>query len=316
MPVTHTTILQHRAAWVLATLATTVFLSGCSSTRYPTYNDPNAGRYSMAQDRAPDQDVNLNHVGDAIPRVEPLSRSGNMPSYVVHGKRYYVLKTSQNYVRRGTASWYGKKFHGHKTSNGETYDMYKMTAANKELPLPTYVLVTNLKNHRSVVVRVNDRGPFHPGRIIDLSYVAAKKLGITATGTAPVEVRAIDPRTWKQSRQPMLASSGPGSSSGSTSGSGDAPLATSGPAATAPVSPNEAERVFLQVGAFSSAENADQLRQKLLRHFASLNILSGYYAAQKLYRVRIGPLMNRQHAETIASQILQTGIAKPHVVVD
>lgn len=133
-------------------------------------------------------------IPDAVPRVEPLARSGNPESYVVFGRRYFTQKSSRGHVERGTASWYGRPFHGRRTSSGEVYDMYTMSAAHKTLPLPTYARVTNLENGRSVVVRINDRGPFHEDRIIDLSYVAAVKLGMRRQGTARVKVKAIQPR--------------------------------------------------------------------------------------------------------------------------
>ena len=131
---------------------------------------------------------------DALPKVEPRSKYGNPDSYVVFGKRYKTKTSSAGHVERGVASWYGKKFHGRRTSSGERYDMYAMTAAHKSLPLPTYAKVTNLENGRTAVVRINDRGPFHGDRVIDLSYTAARKLGVVSKGTAVVEVRAIDPR--------------------------------------------------------------------------------------------------------------------------
>ncbi len=131
---------------------------------------------------------------DAVPRVEPKARYGNMKSYVVYGKTYYPKQSSRGHVERGIASWYGPKFHGRKTSSGEPYDMHQMTAAHKTLPLPTYALVKNLENGRSAIVKVNDRGPFVGDRIIDLSYAAAKKLGVDQKGTARVEVVSIDPR--------------------------------------------------------------------------------------------------------------------------
>ena len=132
-------------------------------------------------------------VPDAVPRAEVKTRSGNPESYEVDGKEYHVLDTSRGYSQRGIASWYGQAFHGRSTSSGEPYDMYLMTAAHKTLPLPTYVQVTNLENGRTVVVRVNDRGPFVEGRIIDVSYVAAQRLGMVGRGTAQVEVVALDP---------------------------------------------------------------------------------------------------------------------------
>jgi rare lipoprotein A len=137
--------------------------------------------------------TDVSDIPDAVPKVEPLSRFGNPDSYVVFGKRYRTMDSSAGYVERGVASWYGPTFHGRRTSSGERYDMYAMTAAHKTLPLPTYARVTNLKNGRSAVVRINDRGPFHAGRVIDLSYAAASKLGVVDKGTARVEVRAIDP---------------------------------------------------------------------------------------------------------------------------
>ncbi len=132
-------------------------------------------------------------VPDATPREEPRARSGNPESYEQNGQRYRVMDSSEGYQEEGLASWYGEPFHGRRTSSGERYDMYLMTAAHKTLPLPTYVEVTNLDNDRRIVVRVNDRGPFHEGRIIDLSYVAAGKLGMLGAGTARVRVRALDP---------------------------------------------------------------------------------------------------------------------------
>ena len=144
-------------------------------------------------------------IPDAIPRVEPRSRSGNPESYEVRGKRYFTQKTSAGHVERGLASWYGRAFHGRKTSSGERYDMYAMTAAHKTLPLPTYVQVTNMENGRTAVVKVNDRGPFHGRRVIDLSYSAAKKLGVIQNGTAMVEVRAIDPARPARESGPFLA---------------------------------------------------------------------------------------------------------------
>lgn len=156
----------------------------------------NAGRYSMTHDAAPaahEIPPEVDAIADAIPRAEPRSSSGNSPVYEVFGKTYRVLDAAKGFRERGTASWYGKKFHGHKTASGERYDMYQMTAAHKSLPLPSYVRVTRLDNGKSVVVRVNDRGPFHSGRVIDLSYAAAAKLGMLGTGSTPVEIVALDP---------------------------------------------------------------------------------------------------------------------------
>lgn len=158
----------------------------------PASND----RYTLRDDVAPDASevpANLLEIPDAVPRLEPRSRGGNAPQYTVFGKSYRVMAEAQGYRERGGASWYGRKFHGHLTANGERYDMYGMSAAHKSLPLPSFVRVTHLGNGKSVVVRVNDRGPFHKGRIIDLSYAAAARLDMLSAGTAEVEVEAIIP---------------------------------------------------------------------------------------------------------------------------
>lgn len=156
-----------------------IVLTSCSS-----------GRYQQNKDSVPTREPLEHELQDPIPRAENKSRGGNK-HYQVFGKSYKVLSSAENFKEKGIASFYGEKFHGHLTSNGEIYDMYAMTAAHKHLPLPTYVRVTNLNNKKSIIVRVNDRGPFHPGRIIDLSYSAAYKLGFTKAGTAPVEIEAI-----------------------------------------------------------------------------------------------------------------------------
>ena len=173
-----------------------VLLQGCSSNSSKNSGKSNRGAYGYG-DGPPPKDIDVSVVPDAVPKVEPILRAGNKNPYTVFGKTYHLLPTSNGYRERGIASWYGNKFHGRKTSNGEIYDMYAMTAAHKTLPIPCYVKVTNLENGRSVIVRVNDRGPFHGDRIIDLSYAAAKKLDYSIQGTANVEVVAINPRDYQ-----------------------------------------------------------------------------------------------------------------------
>ncbi|GLS89819.1 hypothetical protein GCM10007916_08860 [Psychromonas marina] len=164
---------------VVLSLSLLTLVVGCSSDRYQYKNDHQA-----------DSIPSLDHVEDAVPRYEPYSRGGNS-NYRVRGIDYKVIKDVTSFTEQGYASWYGNKFHGHLTSNGERYDMYAMSAAHKNLPLPSYVKVTNLENNKTVIVRVNDRGPFHEGRVIDLSYAAANKLDIVKSGTAKVEVELI-----------------------------------------------------------------------------------------------------------------------------
>ena len=160
-------------------------------------------RYEVHADFSPEKKLQADKIQDAEPKPEKRSRGGNFSPYSVFGKTYTVLsdENAAVYKEQGGASWYGLKFHGHKTSNGEIYDVYGMTAAHKTLPIPSYVRVTNLQNNRSCIVRVNDRGPFHEGRIIDLSYAAATKLGYIGQGTAWVSVEAIDAVAWQKQKQ-------------------------------------------------------------------------------------------------------------------
>lgn len=221
--------------------------------------------------------VNTNAIGNAVPKVEPITRAGNKSPYKVFGKTYFLLPTSIGYKESGIASWYGTKFHGRKTANGETYNMYGMTAAHKSLPIPSYVRVTNIENRRSIIVRVNDRGPFHGPRIIDLSYVGAIKLGFAEQGTAKVLVEAIDP-------------------SGGETNLVAAPTAVSKKVIVEAVSATSVDTVpmlvitpgsYLQVGAFDKAASAQGL-QKKVRLFTQLPIL--VQQREKLFKVWIGPI--------------------------
>lgn len=236
---------------------------------------------------------------DAVPRAEPRSRYGNPSSYVVFGRRYHVLGSAAGYVERGVASWYGRKFHGRRTSSGETYDMHAMTAAHKSLPLPTYVRVTNLRNSRSAVLRVNDRGPFHANRIIDLSHAAARKLGIIGRGTGLVEVRALVPGQPSPSpastvRAPPVAP----------------PVA---PAVAPPVKP----RLFLQAGAFAEDANAERLRARLASlSGAQVGIHEAMVQGQRLFRVRIGPLASVTEANRLSARIVDAGMGLPRIVIE
>jgi len=181
---------------LLSILLVGVFVVGCANkSSVPKTNE---GRYKVVKDYGPDEKIDVSHVQNAIPKVESLSPGGNRSRYQVLGKEYSVLPAAAGYSETGGASWYGKKFHGYLTANGEKYDMFGMSAAHKSLPIPTYVKVTNLANNRHVIVRVNDRGPFHKGRIIDLSYAAASKLDMLKQGTSQVRVEAINPQTWQQ----------------------------------------------------------------------------------------------------------------------
>ena len=242
-------------------------------------------------DSAPDRQVDISRIPNAVPKNEPKSRYGNPESYVVFGKRYYVMESSKGFVERGIASWYGTKFHGRRTSSGETYDMYAMTAAHKNLPLPTYVKVTNLDNGRHIIVKVNDRGPFHENRIIDLSYTAAIKLDIVKKGTGLVEVRALQ--------------------------AGE-PVPDSNVNVGAPVEVGaDTGGFYIQVGSFSKLANAEKLRQKLGPLGQQLvKISQAVVGGNNIYRVRIGPLSDIDIADSIVSKLANYGVVEHRIVVN
>ena len=247
----------------------------------------------QSSDSAPSRTLDPDSIEDAVPRVEPKSKSGNPASYVVHGKRYYVMDSSANFVERGIASWYGQKFHGRRTSSGETYDMYAMTSAHKSLPLPTYVQVTNLENGRTAVVKVNDRGPFHGNRVIDLSYAAATKLGIVQKGTGLVEVRAIDPSTGSVATAAVA-----GGSASSSAASSRLTLS-------------------LQAGAFGVPENASRLKSRLDSELQKpVRIESAVVRGQTLHRVRIGPLASVAEVDEYSERLTSMGLEQPQVIVE
>ena len=233
---------------------------------------------------------------DAVPKPEPRSRYGNGPVYEVFGQSYRVMESSAGYRERGVASWYGTKFHGNLTSMREPYDMYAMTAAHKSLPLPTYVRVRNLRNNKSVVVRVNDRGPFAHNRIIDLSYSAALKLGMIRDGTTLVEVEAIsfdEPRGDRPVRKTIAAPA---------------------PAEPQPIVEN---KVFAQIGAFGDRDNAER-RLTTLR---SAGIGTGFVVedmstSPPLYRVRVGPIRDVTQYDLLVEELDKLGIADPYLVTE
>ena len=234
---------------------------------------------------------------DPVPRPEPRSKYGNGPVYEVLGKRYQVLGSSAGYAERGVASWYGKKFHGNLTSNREPYNMYAMSAAHKTLPLPTYVRVRNLSNNKSVIVRVNDRGPFVHNRIIDLSYAAALKLDMIKDGTSMVEVTAIN-------------FDEPG---------GDRPVRKSTPAAppaaTSPVATTN--RIFVQVGAFGDRSNAERrLGELSIAGIHNAFIHEERSPGRVLYRVRIGPVDDVVQYDVIVEELESIGITDPYLITE
>jgi rare lipoprotein A len=228
---------------------------------------------------------NLEAIPDALPRLEPLHRFANRP-YTVFGHDYVPATRLTSYRERGLASWYGRKFHAQKTAIGEPYDMYAMTAAHPTLPLPSYARVTNLANGRSVVVRVNDRGPFHPGRIIDLSYAAAYRLGIAQKGSGEVEVESILPGA-----APPLAGPLP-------------PVAASeAPSAIALPIGQEAGGYVTQLGAFANYANAQEFVARLANQTGSLGVEPRVRQDAGLFRVYVGPYSTREEARRAADRL-------------
>ncbi|GAB6041292.1 septal ring lytic transglycosylase RlpA family protein [Endothiovibrio diazotrophicus] len=303
--------LRPLAAAALAT-ALALTLAACGTTS-------RVGDLFEEEDGAPDRHIDVASIHDAVPRIEPRARYGNPESYEVYGKRYYVRKSAKGYKERGIASWYGTKFHGRKTSSGEPYDLYQMTAAHKTLPLPTYARVTHLKNGRSVIVKINDRGPFHDNRLIDLSYAAAVKLGIKATGTGFVEVEAIDPATWGRPSLAATPPSAPAAPVYTATAAGAAAEAASRAEAAPPQAAAAAvpARFYLQLGAFSSRGNAQRLADRLRAGGLGSPEISELRTAEgALYRVRIGPLHDPEEADRLATRASQLGVVGPRVVSD
>ena len=271
-----------RAAAPLAALsaaALCVLLAACSTL---TRRAP-AERAPLPAPVAPPP-AGTESIPDAVPRAEPRSAHGNPPFYDVLGRRYFVLGAADGYLERGVASWYGPTFHGGNTSNGEPYDMYGMSAAHKTLPLPTYARVTNLRNGRSVVVRINDRGPFVANRLIDLSYTAAAKLDMIREGTTLVEVRALTPGAPDELTRSALSPPPP---------------------------------LYVQAGAFADAHNAQHLLERLhAAGLASAFIVSPLEGKSRLYRVRLGPVGSVAEFDQLAARLAALGIPDARLAVD
>ena len=257
------------------------------------------------RDSAPSGSVSIPDLpGDPMPRPEPRSRYGNGPVYEVLGETYRVMDSSSGYKERGVASWYGKKFHGRLTSNREPYDMYAMTAAHKTLPLPTYVKVRNLRNDKTIVVRVNDRGPFVHNRIIDLSYAAALKLDMVRDGTSLVEVTAITFDDVPPGDRPVrIVEPAEAPAGAATADSRSAP-----PGA-------QEHAIFVQVGAFGDRANAERRRAALLSGgIGGAFIFADEAATPPLYRVRIGPIRGVDDYDALVLKLEALGISDPYLV--
>lgn len=257
-------------------------LSACSTTSHHR-------RYSQLNDSAPNFHIDVNKVPNPTPKEEPFSKYGNPKKYTVMGKTYYVMSSYKGYDETGISSWYGMKFHQFKTSSGEMYDVAGMTAAHKTLPIPCYAKVTNLKNGKQVIVKINDRGPFYENRIIDLSYVAAVKLGIWPKGTGLVRVQTIDPAHWQ-------------------------PTGPATAVKTVPVKPNP--QIYMQIGAFRSRANAEGLVARIKQVTSdNIQIKTVEWQGAPIYKVQIGPLATVDKSDALYEAINREKLGTPMTVI-
>ncbi|WP_322614971.1 septal ring lytic transglycosylase RlpA family protein [Pseudomonas sp. BIC9C] len=324
---------------LMAFAALTVLVASCSTSRAPAQKSSTAVRSTPGldinrahKDGAPWWDVDVSRIPDATPTLHtgPYKAS----PYSVLGKTYFPLQESKTYVQSGTASWYGTKFHGQNTANGEVYDLYGMSAAHKTLPLPSYVRVTNLDNNKSVILRVNDRGPFYSDRIIDLSYAAAKKLGYAEIGTARVKVEGIDPQAYWAAKgrpaplmlnEPQVAQN---SAPVITASAGTVEQWTPPPqqhaAAVVPVQLDakknasvQASGQYLQVGAFANPDAAELLRSKLSGMVSAPVFISSIVRNQQtLHRVRLGPIGSPGEIQQVQNSVRLANLGSPSVVTE
>lgn len=295
-------LTPHSAAAILICAV----LSGCSSApqREPAAKSPpptRGGGYYLDDGPGANPPADLDGIPEAVPRLEPIRVATSRP-YTVMGRSYTPMTTLQPYKARGIATWYGRRYHGKPTSSGEIYDMYAMTAAHTTLPIPSYARVTHLASGKSVVVRINDRGPFFEGRIVDLSYTAAHRLGVLAGGSAMVEVEAIIPGS---APPPAVASLEPEPVLPSIA----APAATSPAPAPVPVT-SEAGRYYLQLGAFGSRENAENFLARLQAQLGAADNLH-IHARDQFYRVHAGPYASQADARSAADRLAEALGLKP-----
>ncbi len=342
----------------LACLCLLLFTAACSSHKpvgtahkpaestAPGEGAKKKGRYSLLEDQGPDVDIDVSNIPNAVPKKEDRTIAGNVSPYTVLGKTYYIQFNAAKYSEIGLASWYGKKFHGERTSNGEIYNMFGMTAAHKTLPIPCYVRVTNLANNKNVILRVNDRGPFHEDRVIDLTYTAAKKLDFHRAGTAKVRVDVINLNDFAPLPVAAVKSDTSGKLTGALAGVANnnkapevnktnttavAPIKTGVPVAqpaaskpasaapaavplkTASAKPAAFTPVYLQVGAFASQEGAAVL-QKKLRSYTQLPIVLMPVEGKKIFRVLIGPIADANEMQALKQTLTEKKLSTPYVV--
>lgn len=295
--------MRRRVRRVVVAALSLTLLGGCfhrhetqrgATTTPQTSPSSHNGRYADENDSTPATPPDLSKIPEPVPKSEPPSQYGNKSPYSVLGESYKVLPSCKGYNERGIASWYGNKFQGYMTSDFERYDMYAYSAAHKTLPLPCYVRVTNLENGKSAIVRVNDRGPFVSNRIIDLSYVAAVKLGVWPKGTGMVEVRGIDPDHPEREREPERERA-----------ASAAPQKTPNPA------------LYLQIGAYADAANAERAAARVRNaHLGEVHVVEAEVNGKSLRRVRVGPLKDVDEADRLTPKLRELGLGEPRVAVD
>ncbi len=326
---------QSATGLVVAAMVVALLLSACSSAprreyrRAPSQSTPASTAPATA---LPPPPTSADSIPDAVPRAEPRSTHGNPSFYDVNGQRYQVLASAEGFVERGVASWYGPDFHGHNTSSGEPYDMYAMSAAHKTLPLPCYARITNLGNGRSIVVRINDRGPFVGNRIVDLSYTAALKLDVVRTGTALVELRVVGPAAdgvaqpapvvagvapMPMPAPPPAPTPEPAPAQGSAPTPAPTPTPTPTPSkevtSTAPASP----ALYIQVGAYGDAANAQRVLRRLQgAGFSNAFSLSAESAGRRLQRIRVGPISTVEQFDALAARLATLGFPEARLATD
>jgi rare lipoprotein A len=319
--------ILHPSSFILAAAVFFVAsaLGGCGTT--PKAPPTRPGGYYL--DDGPDgkPPANMDSIPDAVPRVEPINRGTARP-YVVMGRNYTPMTSLARYKASGIATWYGRRYHGKQTSSGETYDMYAMTAAHTTLPIPSYARVTNLKNGKSVVVRINDRGPFVEGRIIDLSYTAAHRIGVLAGGAAMVEVESIIPGgagAMVASVPPQPAAPSPRPESAPLAAAREPeppatqlPAAEPPPAVTAGAPPvpitTDAGGIYLQLGAFGSRENAENFLARMKIQVEWLASTLHVFSRDGLFRVHAGPYTREAEARQAADRVSQALGVRPFVL--
>jgi len=277
---------------IILTLLIVLLSVSCSKKEQKRTAITNEGRYSIAQDRAPDfENYNPNEIKPWVIVPELHSKYGNHSPYVVFGKTYYLTDTKNDFEQTGTASWYGKKFHGHTTSNMEIFDMYKMTAAHRTLPLPSYVEVTNLENNKKVIVRVNDRGPFKSKRIIDLSWAAARVLEYDKKGLANVHIKLIQaPSVKPESKNNQIVEYKTKQTNNGIK--------------------------YLQIGAYSEKDKAMEIAKSISKRVLLPVHVTNTIAANPLFRVRIGPLSENENIIDIIQKVHKQGFQNTKMVVE